>query len=69
MLYAGVNGLIDDVPVADVRTFFKGLLEQMSREKKTLLETIAKEITKDAEVELKAVIASYRERKGFAAQV
>ncbi|TSC99855.1 MAG: F-type H+-transporting ATPase subunit alpha [Candidatus Peregrinibacteria bacterium Greene1014_49] len=68
MLYAGVNGLIDDVPVADVRTFFKGLLEQMSREQKPLLETLSKEITKDAEEELKKTIAAYRERKGLSAQ-
>lgn len=65
MLYAGVNGLIDDVPVTDVRTFFKGLLDQMSREKKPLLETLSKEITKEAEVELKQVISEYRERKGL----
>jgi F-type H+-transporting ATPase subunit alpha len=67
MLYAGVNGLIDDVPVTDVRTFFKGLLDQMSRDQKPLLEILSKEITKDAETELKSVIAAYRERKGLVA--
>ena len=68
MLYAGVNGLVDDVPVADIRSFFKGLLDQLSREKKKLLETLGKEITKEAEEELKKAIAAHRERKGLAAQ-
>ena len=68
MLFAGINGLLDDVPVTDVRTFLKGLLDQCSRDNKKLLEVLSKEITKDAEAELRKIIASYRERKGFPAQ-
>jgi F-type H+-transporting ATPase subunit alpha len=68
MLFCGINGFIDDVPVADVRTFLKGLLEQLTREKKELLKQLSSEITKEAEAELKKVINGYRERKGMVVQ-
>lgn len=69
MLYAGISGLVDDVPVTDVRSFLKGLVDQLAREKKDLAKQLSKEITKEAEEELKKFIAGYRERKGFSSTI
>ncbi len=66
-LYAGVNGYLDDIPLADVRTFLQGFLDLLKQDHKSLLTTLSKEITKEAEEELKKVILAYRERKGFTA--
>jgi len=65
MLYSGVNGYLDDVPVTDVRSFLKALLDALSSSQKSLLSTLSKELTKEAEEELKKALRAFRERKGF----
>ena len=58
----------DDVPAEQVKDFLAGLLDTMTSKHATLMETISKEITKDAEVELKKALSDFRERKGFSAE-
>ncbi len=68
MLYAGVNGYLDDVPAEQVKDFLAALLDTMVSKHAKLMEIITKEITKDAEVELKKALSDFRERKGFSAE-
>jgi F-type H+-transporting ATPase subunit alpha len=65
MLYAGVNGYLDGVPVTEVRGFLQALRETVRSQNDSLLKQLSKEITKDAEEELKKVLASLLEQKGF----
>ena len=65
MLYAGVNAMLDDVPVADVRSFLQSLIEVLKAKHTALLQTLSRELPKEAEEELKKAIMEHRERKGF----
>jgi len=67
VIFAGVNGYTDSVPVDKVTQFEQGLLSDMRARHKPLLDDIrAKgEITKDTENALKAAVDSYA--KGFVA--
>ena len=69
MLYAGVSGLLDDIPVIDVRSFLQSLIETLKGRNPKLLETLSRDLPKEAEEELKKAIAEHRERKGFAPHV
>jgi F-type H+-transporting ATPase subunit alpha len=67
VIFAGVNGYVDAVPVDKVTQFEQGLLSEMRAKHGALLADIrAKgEITKDAEASLKSAVESYA--KGFVA--
>jgi len=64
-LYAGVNGYLDAVPVTEVRTFVQALRDLVRTQHDKLLAQLSKEITKDAEEELKKVLAKLLEQKGY----
>jgi F-type H+-transporting ATPase subunit alpha len=49
IIYAATQGLLDDVAVSDVRRFEHEFLELLRKKHFDLLETMGKEITKDAE--------------------
>ena len=64
MIFAGTSGLIDDLPVADVQRFEKGLIEYVRTRFSSLLVQIAqkKQITDEARPELKRAIGEYKEQ-------
>jgi F-type H+-transporting ATPase subunit alpha len=63
VIYAGVKGHLDDLPVAKVRAFEDELLRAL-RSSKTLLETIRKEekLSETSEAALKTAIANVKSR-------
>jgi F-type H+-transporting ATPase subunit alpha len=63
VIYAGVKGYLDDLPVNKVGAFEQDLLRSL-RASKTLLETIRKEekLTDASEAQLKEVIETIRAR-------
>ncbi|MFO0069152.1 MAG: F0F1 ATP synthase subunit alpha, partial [Alphaproteobacteria bacterium] len=63
VIYAGVKGHLDDLPVAKVRAFEDELLRAL-RAGKTLLETIRKEekLSETSEAALKTAIANVKSR-------
>jgi F-type H+-transporting ATPase subunit alpha len=63
VIYAGVKGYLDDLPVAKVRAFEDELLRAL-RSSKTLLETIRKEekLSDASEAALKTAIANVKSR-------
>ncbi len=60
ILYAGINGYLDDVPVARVKDFERDFLGMLSGQHAALLEKLKKEIAKDTEEELKAAIVAFK---------
>jgi len=62
VIFAGVNGLIDDVPAKDVRRFEKELLEQLSIEKADLLRSLREKKVMDdaAKAALTAAVAEFK---------
>ncbi|RYH09294.1 F0F1 ATP synthase subunit alpha [Tropicimonas sp. IMCC6043] len=67
VIYAGVNGFLDKIPVKDVSRFEKGLLNFVRSKHADLLDWITKEDPKvkgDASDRIKAVVEEYA--KGFA---
>jgi F-type H+/Na+-transporting ATPase subunit alpha len=67
VIYAGVNGYLDDLQVSDVRPFEDGLLRLMRDKHKDILETIRteKEISDKTGEQLKKAVSDYA--KSFAA--
>ena len=67
MIFAGVNGYLDKLPVNKVGAFESGLLSHMRSEGKAVLDAIQKErqITDDIKSKLKAEIDTFA--KSFAA--
>ncbi len=66
VLYAAINGFIDDIVVEKVKLFQEGLIRFMQAQSRKVLEKIIqeKQITKDIEEELKKAITEFK--KGFA---
>jgi F-type H+/Na+-transporting ATPase subunit alpha len=66
VIFAGVNGFLDTVPVKDVGRFEAGLLANLRGTNKAVLDEIrtTKEIGKDTEAKLKDIIGAYA--KSFA---
>ncbi len=62
VLYAGVNGLLDDVPVTAIRTFEKGFLEYLALHDTDLLIAIREtgELSVENEEKLKKAIEEYK---------
>jgi F-type H+/Na+-transporting ATPase subunit alpha len=67
VIYAGVNGYLDDLQVSDVRPFEDGLLRLFRDKHKNILETIRseKEISDKTGEQLKKAVSDYA--KSFAA--
>lgn len=65
-LYTAVKGMLDDIPVADVRRFEREFLAFMTTEHKAILDSIVqtKDLTSDNEKALVAAIEQFK--KGFA---
>lgn len=62
VLYAAINGFIDDIPNEKVKQFQKGLIEYANTHSKKLIKSLneKKEITKEIEEEMKEVIEEYK---------
>lgn len=62
VLYAGVNGYLDDLPLEAVKRFEKDFLKFMKEKYKNVLEDIKnrKEITKDTEEKLKSALEEFK---------
>jgi len=60
VIYAGVNGYLDNMPVAKIRSFEDGLLSLLRTSHADLLETIraSKDLSDDSAAKLKALIES-----------
>ena len=63
LLYAGVNGLFDEVPVDQLKGVQHRLLGDMRSKHYDLLETLAGEITPEAEEQLKRLLTSFHGKK------
>ncbi len=61
VIYAGVNGYLDDLPTAKTRAYEQGLLEVMRGKEKDLLATIRDEkaLSEATEAKLKQVVETY----------
>ncbi|MCL4145292.1 UNVERIFIED_CONTAM: hypothetical protein GTU68_018937 [Idotea baltica] len=66
VLFAGVNGYLDDLPVSDVGAFEKGLLASMNSSHADVLESIRKEQAVSDAIKTKLVAAIDGFAKGFA---
>jgi F-type H+-transporting ATPase subunit alpha len=64
VIFAGTSGLVDDVAVADIQRFEKGLIEFVRTRFGSLLTQIVqkKQITDEARPELKRAIGEYKEQ-------
>jgi F-type H+-transporting ATPase subunit alpha len=61
VIYAGVNGFLDPIPVNRVSAFEQGLLTSLRTQHKALLDGIRdkRELTKDLEAQLKQAVESF----------
>ncbi|MET0481988.1 MAG: F0F1 ATP synthase subunit alpha, partial [Aestuariivirgaceae bacterium] len=64
VIYAGVNGYLDPIPVAAVRKFEDGLLRSMREDHPDILDAIRneKQISDDTGARLKAAVEGYAKR-------
>jgi F-type H+-transporting ATPase subunit alpha len=67
ILYATVNGFIDDVPVNQVREFERQMLEYLHVQRADLMNRIAetKDLTKDDEEALRAALQEFKRGTTF----
>ncbi len=65
MIYAGTNGYLDSIPVVDIKKFQSEFQSFLRSKHYTLLEQLGKELTKDAEEELKRLLTSFKDDKGY----
>ncbi len=61
MIYAAINGYMDDVAVADIKAFELKALEFLRSKHFDLLTQLSSEITKDAEEQLKRLLQSLKQ--------
>ena len=61
-IFAGVRGLVDDIPVADIQKFESGLLNFIEDKHQNLVEKIdaAKKLDDDSEAQLQAAIEEFK---------
>jgi F-type H+-transporting ATPase subunit alpha len=61
VIYAGVNGYLDPLPLNRVRAFEDGLLSLLRGRHSEILDSIrtSKDLTSDTEAKLKDVVANY----------
>ncbi|KKW32572.1 MAG: hypothetical protein UY77_C0019G0021 [Candidatus Uhrbacteria bacterium GW2011_GWA2_53_10] len=62
VLYAGVNGYIDDVPVSEVKRFQHEFLIFLNEKHFDLLEALEKEISAESEEQLKRLLESFNKK-------
>jgi len=68
VLYAGVNGLLDDVPVADIRRFEKEYVAFLKAKHPDVLKQLSTEIKPETEEAMKRLTAAFKAEKGFGAK-
>lgn len=66
IIYAGTNGYLDSVPVESVKKFEEEFRAFLRAKHFPLLEQLDREITKDAEEQLKRLIEAFKKEKGYA---
>ncbi|MCY1311636.1 ATP synthase subunit alpha [compost metagenome] len=61
VIYAGVNGYLDNLPLNRVRAFEDGLLSLLRSKHADLLDAVraSKDLSSDSEAKLKDVVQSY----------
>ena len=61
-IFAGVRGLVDDIPVGSIQKFEAGLISFMEDKYKALMDKIAeaKKLDDDSESQLKAAIEEFK---------
>ncbi len=61
-IFAGVRGLVDDIPVADIQKFESGLINFIEDKHQSLVEKIdaAKKLDDDSEAQLRAAIEEFK---------
>jgi F-type H+-transporting ATPase subunit alpha len=66
VIYAGVNGYLDKLPVGEVRRFEEELLRNIRTKHEDILEAVRteKQLSSDTEAKLKAAVESFS--KAFA---
>ncbi len=60
-LYAGINGYLDDLAVTDVKRFQDTFLASLKEKHFDLLDTLSRELTKEAEEQLKRLLESSKQ--------
>ncbi|WNZ24856.1 MAG: F0F1 ATP synthase subunit alpha [Leptolyngbya sp. IPPAS B-1204] len=63
LIYTGINGYLDDIPVEKVTAFVKGLRDYLKTSKYTEIVSSQKQLTDEAEAALKEAITEFK--KGF----
>ncbi|TSC79930.1 MAG: F-type H+-transporting ATPase subunit alpha [Candidatus Peregrinibacteria bacterium Gr01-1014_25] len=64
MLFAGVNGLLDDVQANQVKSFLEDFLGYLREKHKDVLDVLAREIPADADEKLRGALASFKQQRG-----
>ncbi len=65
ILYVGVNGLADDVPVKEIKDFEANLLCMLRDQHYDVLQTLDKELKPEAEETLKRLVETLKAQKGY----
>jgi F-type H+-transporting ATPase subunit alpha len=65
VLYAGVNGHLDDIPVDQVKRFEKEFVAFLKGKHPDVLKQLSVEIKADTEETLKRLVASFKRERGF----
>ena len=65
ILYCGVNGLLDDIPVEKVKQFQQDFLTLLRDKHVDVLQTLSKEITPEVEEKLKRLAGTVQEQKRY----
>ncbi|MBI3618935.1 F0F1 ATP synthase subunit alpha, partial [Candidatus Peregrinibacteria bacterium] len=63
VLYAGVNGYLDDIPVDRVRAFMADFLTMLRAQHPDILKTLSEEIPAETDETLKRLLTSFKEKK------
>ena len=67
MLYAGVNGLLDDIPVESVKKFQEDFLSMLRDHHPDVLQSLGKEIKPEFEEKLKRLVSTMKDSKKYSA--
>ena len=69
MLYAGVNGLLDEIPVDQVKKFQTDFLGMLQSQHPDVLEALSKEIKPEVEEKLKRLVSLVKDQKRYSQAV
>ena len=67
ILYAGTNGLLDDVPVESIKAFQSDFLTMLREKHPDVLQTLSKEITPEVEEKIKRLVGTLKDQKRYSA--